>query len=61
MARGRKVETHTHLPQTKTVEKLAQVAKKRVEENEREDDQARRKLAKDKMQEDMRNGGATAH
>ena len=41
--------------------KMAQVAKKRAGENEREDDQARRKIAKDKMQEDMRNGGATAH
>ena len=52
---------HTKLPQTKTVEKMAQVAKKTAEEIEKEDDQARRKIAKDKMQEDMRNGGAAAH
>ena len=41
--------------------KMVQMAKKRVEETEKEDDQARRKIAKERMQEDTRNGGATAH
>lgn len=41
--------------------RMAQMAKKRAEETEKEDDQARRRIAKERMQEDMRNGGATAH
>ena len=49
------------MPPTKTVEKLGQVAKKRAEETDKENEQARRKAATVKMQEDMRNGGATAH
>ena len=40
---------------------MAQTARKRAEENEREDDKERKNAAKDKMQEDMRNGGAAAH
>jgi hypothetical protein len=40
---------------------MAQVAKRRVEETEKENEQARRKIAKERMQEDMRSGGATAH
>ena len=51
----------TEMPPTNTVEKMAQVAKRRVEETEKENDQARRKIAKERMQEDMRSGGATAH
>ena len=40
---------------------MAQIAKKRLQETEKEDEQARRQIAKERMQEDMRNGGATAH
>ena len=49
------------MPTTKTVEKLAQIAKRRAEENEKEDDLARRKIAKEIMQDDMKKGGAAAH
>ena len=40
---------------------MKQVAKKRAEETDKEADKARRKVARDKMQEDMRSGGAATH
>ena len=52
---------HTKLPSTKVVEQMASVAKRRAEDTEKEDELARKRIAKEKMQEDMRCGGATAH
>ena len=51
----------THLPQADIVGKMAQLARKRADEADKEADKARRKVAQGKMQEDMRNGGAAAH
>ena len=51
----------TQFPTSETVEKLLQVARKRAEETNKEAEKERKKVAKDKMNEDMKNGGAAAH
>ena len=49
------------MPQSQIVERFAKIGAKRAEEHDKEVDKERRKMAKAKMQEDMRNGGAAAH
>ena len=51
----------TQPPTRGTVKKLLHKAVKRAEETEKEAEKERRKAAKDKMNEDMKNGGAAAH